>query len=236
VKNQTGRRRKPSPQQARQTADGKRPSQGKASATPPSQIVHTRNSWYRDSFRIVTMVLLGSIALNFVQGAVIGYHYTHPVPPKYFASTSDGRLIEIVALDKPNMSSSSVAQWAVRAINEIYSFDYARYKDELNGAGTKYFTPEGFKEFVHSMKSQGVLDTVIKKRLVVKTVVTSAPALEDEGLHGGVYTWKFTVPVIISYQSASIDNKREKVVTISVKRVPETNSSRGLAVSEFIIN
>jgi len=235
VKNQTDRRGNPSPQQTRQAA-GKRSPQRKTAPTPPSQIVHTRNAWYRDSFRIVTMILLGSIALNFVQGVVIGYHYTHPVPPKYFASTSDGRLIEIVALDKPNMSSSSVAQWIVRAINEIYSFDYARYKGELNEAGTKYFTPEGFKEFVHSMNSQGVLDTIIRKRLVVKTVVTSAPALEDEGLHGGVYTWKFTVPIIISYQGASIDNKREKVVTISVKRVPETNSSRGLAVSEFIIN
>jgi len=221
---QPQRQQKPKPSQAIQ-----QPKKGAA------ERVVMRNKWYVDSFRMIIIAFAISLTLNVLQGLVIGYQVANPVAPKYFATTTDGRIIPIVALDQPNMSSSSIAQWATKAIVESYSFDYSRYKDELNKAGQTFFTPKGFKAYVAAIKGSGVLDTVISKRLIVKTIITSAPSIEAEGLVNGVYTWKMTVPVTIDYQGATMNSKRQNVVHITVRRVSETSSDRGLAVSEFIV-
>ena len=78
--------------------------------------VALRNSFYRDSYRRVLIVLLISIIINISLAAVLVYMITHPPLPRYFATSINGRITPLFALDEPNQSDSAVLQWANHSI------------------------------------------------------------------------------------------------------------------------
>jgi intracellular multiplication protein IcmL len=62
------------------------------------ELVAEQNLFYRNNYRKLLKVSAGIVLLNFILLSIIFYeYYTRPIP-KYFATTNDGRLIEISPL------------------------------------------------------------------------------------------------------------------------------------------
>ena len=65
----------------------------------PLELVKLRSNFYRDSYRKVTMALLGSVVIIIaLVGLVFFLISTKPIP-KYFATTDSGRIIPLIPLD-----------------------------------------------------------------------------------------------------------------------------------------
>ena len=87
--------------------------------------VMLRNNFYRDGQRKMILILLFSIAVNIILAGLLAYLITHPPEPRYFATSINGRITPITALNAPNQSDSAILQWANQAAIATFSYNFA---------------------------------------------------------------------------------------------------------------
>lgn len=196
--------------------------------------VALRNTFYKDSYRRVLLVLLLSLILNIGLGSLLFYMITHPPLPKYFATSVNGRITPLFPLDQPNQSDSSVLQWANLAAIASFTYNFVNYRQELQAA-SEFFTAPGWTQFLNALQASNNLDAVKAKKLIVSAVATRAPVILQKGPLNGRYSWRIQMPVLITYQSASQFTQQSNVVTMLVKRIPTLNSPRGIGIAQFIV-
>lgn len=195
--------------------------------------VVTRNIFYRDGQRKMMLILLISIVANFILAGILAYIITHPPAPKYFATSINGRITPLVALNAPNQSDSAVLQWANQAAIATFSYNFVNYRTELVAA-SGFFTAEGWDQFISALGSSNNLDAVKAKKLVVSAVATSAPVILQKGELNGRYAWRIQMPILVTYQSASEFSQQNLIVTMLVTRVDTLNSPRGIGIAQFV--
>ncbi|MEE9451836.1 MAG: type IVB secretion system apparatus protein IcmL/DotI [Gammaproteobacteria bacterium] len=196
--------------------------------------VGLRQQFYRDSYRRVIVVLLLSVIINLILGGVLFYLVTNTPKPKYFATSIEGRITPLTALDLPSQTDSAVLQWASQAATAAFSYNFVNYRKELQSA-SDYFTPAGWKEFMRALESSNNLEAVKEKKLVVSAVVAQAPVVLQKGVLKGRYAWRIQMPILVTYQSASEFSQQNNVVTLLVTRVSTLNSPHGIGIEQFIV-
>lgn len=195
--------------------------------------VALRNSFYRDGQRKIMFVLLISMLGNFILCASIAYILTHPPAPKYFATSINGRITPLVALNMPNQADSAILQWSNQAAIAAFTYNFVNYRTELVAA-SGFFTEEGWAQFINALGSSNNLDAVKAKKLVVSAVATSSPVILQKGVLNGRYSWRIQMPILVTYQSASEFSQQNLNVTMLVTRVDTLNSPRGIGIAQFI--
>jgi len=145
------------------------------------ETVQLRNNFYRDSYRKILIALLLCVAVILIQVAALIYVISNPPAPKYFATTTEGRIMPLVPLGEPNLSTAALLQWANTAAVAAYTYDFVNYRQALQSA-KQYFTEDGFDNFMTALKSSNILDAVIAKKLIVTAVATGAPVVVQQGL------------------------------------------------------
>lgn len=198
------------------------------------ELVRLRNDFYRDNYRRVLGLLLLAVVTVAILSSTLVYMLTHPPEPKYFATDSQGRLIEMPALNQPVLATSVVMQWAVQAATAAFTFDFQNYRAQLQAVNS-YFTPEGWQNFVAALKSSNNLDAVITRKLTVSAVVTGAPVLTQEGLLEGRYAWSFRMPMVITYANEAQVSQQNVIATIVVVRVSTLLSPKGIAIAQMVV-
>lgn len=96
------------------------------------QLVLERNTFYRNNYRkFLTILVIQSVVMVFI--AIVLY-YAVAIRPSttYFASTPDGILIQLQPLNQPIKSQRFVAQWAAKAAQQVFTFDWVNYRAQLN--------------------------------------------------------------------------------------------------------
>ncbi len=196
--------------------------------------VTLRNEFYRDGQRRVMIILLFSIAVNLVMAALLGYLLTHPPAPKYFATSINGRITPLYALNEPNQSDSAVLQWTNQAAIAAFTYNFVNYRTELQ-ASSEFFTSSGWTQFLNALQASNNLEAVKAKKLIVSAVATSAPIILQKGVLNGRYSWRIQMPLLVTYQSASEFSQQRNVVTILVTRISTLNSPRGIGIAQFVV-
>lgn len=97
----------------------------------------------------------------------------------------------------------------------------------------QYFTQAGFDDFSTALVSQGILDTIIGKKLVLTAVPIGPAVIVGEDEQRGIHSWTIQIPVTVSYLSASAEEKRNKLVTILVNQVPTRLAPRGIGIVQY---
>jgi intracellular multiplication protein IcmL len=195
--------------------------------------VALRNSFYRDGQRKLILLLLLSMLGNMILAIILVYIITHPPAPKYFATSINGRITPLVALNEPNQSDSAILQWSNQAAIATFTYNFVNYRSELVAA-SGFFTADGWDQFINALGSSNNLDAVKAKKLVVSAVATSAPVILQKGVLNGRYSWRIQMPVLVTYQSASEFSQQNLNVTMLVTRVDTLNSPRGIGIAQFI--
>lgn len=195
--------------------------------------VAMRNSFYRDGQRKVMLILLVSMLGNIVLCSTLAYLLTHPPAPKYFATSINGRITPLVALNMPNQADSAILQWSNQAAIAAFTYNFVNYRTELVAA-SGFFTAEGWQQFIDALGSSNNLDAVKAKKLVVSAVATSSPVILQKGILNGRYSWRIQMPILVTYQSASEFSQQNLNVTMLVTRVDTLNSPRGIGIAQFI--
>ncbi len=196
--------------------------------------VALRNNFYRDGQRKMILVLLISMAANFVLASLLVYLITHPPAPKYFATSINGRITPLYPLNEPNQSDSAVLQWANQAAIAAFTYNFVNYRTELQ-ASSGFFTAEGWDQFLTALQQSNNLDAVKAKKLIVSAVATRAPIILQKGVLNGRFSWRVQMPILVTYQSASEFSQQNNVVTMLINRVSTLNSPRGIGISQFVV-
>jgi intracellular multiplication protein IcmL len=197
-----------------------------------NKVEQQKNYEYRDSFRWVLAALVGMLALSVILTAAVAYKAIFPVKAKYYASMTTGQVIPLRALSEPVVTNKYILEWAALATRAAFNLDFVNYEKQLNAASI-YFTKNGWDGFNKALTDSNLLETVKSKKLVISAVVPETPVIRFEGVIGGRHFWRITLPILITFGSASEERKRELNVTMIVSRVPVLDMPEGIQISDF---
>jgi len=180
---------------------------------------------------LLTLAVIGILI------SVLAFLVRNPTNPLYFAADNVGRLIEVVPVSQPNMSTEQVTAWTIEAVQAAYSYDYVNYRGQLQNA-QKYFTSYGWKNYMNALTLSNNLIALQQRKQIVIARVVEKPKLVTQGLLSGAYAWKFEIPVLVTYWQPPFDDKSKYsnalIVSIIVQRQPILQSYKGLGALQII--
>lgn len=191
-----------------------------------------RNQFYRDKYRQVSLAFLIVLVINLLLAGIIFYKVTNKPKPVYFATTADGKIIELTPLSQPVLTDAELLQFATQASVAAYTYNYVNYRKELQGVAD-FFTAQGWKNYQEELKKSKNLEAVLKNKLVGFATPTGAPVIVDRGVVNGVYAWKVTLPLLATFEGGSTKITQPLTVTMVIRRVPVVVAPKGVEVSSF---
>lgn len=196
--------------------------------------VVTRNEFYRDGYRLMQKIAFfeGIAILGLISVLVLLMILTEP-QNRYFATTSDGRLIPMVSLHQPNLSDAALLSWVAQATTETMTFGFHDYKTRLQ-ENSKYFTRRGWESFTSALQSSRVVEAVETRQQVVSAVPRSAPIIVSEGVVNAQYRWVIEMPLVVTYKSGSSSRPDSMQVRLVVVRVPTLDNPSGVGIEQWI--
>jgi len=197
------------------------------------ELVLLRNAFYRDHYRRALMALLLLVVLNVLLVCGIVYKISNPQPPQYFATTAEGRMINVHPLNDPVVTDSYVLQWTANAVRHSFSQDYLHWRAQLQQASSS-FTPSGWHYFLDSMQKSNNLKTLISLKMVSNAEITGAPRIQEKEVVGGHYAWKINMPVVVTYSNAQRTITVPMDVTLIVLRMPVKDYPQRIAINNFL--
>ena len=179
------------------------------------------------------------IVLCLVLFGIAVYERIERPSPLYFEAfyndeTGVTNIKRMQALSYPNLTTESVLRWAAEAATASYTFDFYNYNQVLKEI-RPFFTKDGYQNFVSALKSAGLLNRVIEKKLIVSSVVTGTPVVKREGkIVSGIYAWQVEFPMLLTFQSQSETTSRKVIVTLLIAQVPTIESVKGIGIASFV--
>ncbi|HSW94228.1 MAG TPA: DotI/IcmL/TraM family protein [Gammaproteobacteria bacterium] len=201
--------------------------------------VHLRNAFYREKFRFVLLIYLLSLVANVFLLGIIFYLMRHPTEPLYFAADRIGRLIRVFPVHEPNMSTADVSNWTVEAIEASYSYDFVNYRAQLQSA-QKYYTDYSWRSYMKALAASNNIKALTERKFIIIAKVVEPPKLLKQGLLQGAQTWKFQIPVLVTYLMPPFNEKSKfsnpLIFTVVVQRQNVLDSHKGLAIIRAVSN
>jgi intracellular multiplication protein IcmL len=200
----------------------------------PEFVVRSR-AWYQRGLRLfvkLTSILVMILAL---ESGIIFYLISKEKETRYFAVSSDLRLIEMQALTEPYVSSQALLNWTSEVVSKTLSLDFLYWKKKLMEVRGSY-EPDGFRTLVNSLENGGHLEKIRLERLSLSAVPSDAPVIVSQGIRGGKMTWKVEMPMIISYQSsAGIAATQHILAEVWVERVSSSVNPEGIVIRQLVL-
>jgi intracellular multiplication protein IcmL len=197
------------------------------------KLVLERHAFYNDKYRLSLIALLLLLILNVLLIAGIAYNLTHPTPPEFFATTADGRIINVHPLSDPVVTDDFVLQWSADVARSAFDLDFVNYREELQRL-TSNFTPSGWAWFLQQLKASNNLKTIQDLKMVSDAKITGAPQLLRKAVVGGHYAWEIQIPLLVTYQNQRRNITQTIMLTMVVLRMPVKDYPKRIAVNNFI--
>lgn len=195
-----------------------------------------RNALQRDRYEILLKAVFGLIIAIIVMTVVNVYLGTRPVEYRYFATTPEGKINELVALNRPVQSSNEVLTWASQVVTKAYSMSFANYAQQLDDIRPN-FTDAGWRGYEQALSRVGFIDKLLAQQYVTTAVPQKAPVIVAEGLMpSGAYAWRLQMPIIVTFQSGSTSSSNSYTVETTIVRRSETENPKGLGIASIITN
>lgn len=220
--------------------DGETSNAQDAKAAPPPAVsgplmtVLVRNEFYRDGFRnvlkvaIVEAIIIVAILLAFI----IHINASRP-QDRYFATTADGRIMQLLPLESPNIGTSALMSWAAQSATEVMTFGFHDYQRRLQQS-SRHFTRYGWESFTTALQKSRIIESIEASQQVVTAQPRSAPILIQEGVFNGKYRWVVDLPLTVTYQSGSASRMDSLMVRMVIDRVPSLENLNGVGIEQWI--
>lgn len=169
---------------------------------------------------------LGLISLDYFQFFIRS-------PGQFFGLPSTDKPFEVVALDRPNVSSRALLSWVTLAATATFTFDFVNYQDQLK-ALQDYFTADGYNNFLTALQNAGTISKIDEDKLVLSAVAIGPAIIMTEGEQRSGYTWRVQVPLLVRYQSASVNETRIQIVDVLVTQVSTSDAPKGIGIAQYI--
>ena len=186
--------------------------------------------------RAILALLLICVSLVFWNAAL---HASKP-EPKLLGVTQDGRFQELPLLDEPLESRQVLIDWVRRNIPDLYDWNYANYRKELNEARdyTQQVTLEKFKT---DLETSGVLPKVLNDFLILRANIVDEPVVVNETEVKGRRLYVVEIPLRLIYDSGEVENGQRRRInqdilfTAWVVRANVLEYDAGLMLAKYAI-
>ena len=196
--------------------------------------VVTRNEYYRDGYRnLMKVAFIEGVIIIGLVFAFIVYMNIHQERNIYFATTADGRILQLVPLDQPNISESALMSWVAQAATETMTFGFHDYQRRLQNS-SRHFTRRGWESFTQALQRSRIIESVESLQQVVTATPRSAPVLLQQGVFDGRYRWIVRLPLTVTFTSGNKTTSSNLEVTITIERVPTLESPNGVGIESWI--
>ncbi len=193
-----------------------------------------RNEYYRDGYRsLLKIALIQGVVIIALIGAMYFVVQTDQPENRYFATTEDGRLVPMVALSEPNLSTPALMSWVAQSSTEVMTFGFNDYRRRLQES-SRNFTRRGWESFTQALERSRIIERVEANQQVVTAAPQGAPVLRSEGLVAGRYQWVVEFPLVVTYQSGAQKQSSNLLVTAVIVRVPRLESPNGVGIEQWI--
>lgn len=193
-----------------------------------------RNEFYRDGYRSLLKIAVIEAMIIVALIAVMAYViHIHQPENRYFATTEDGRLVPMVGLNEPNLSTPALMSWTAQAATEVMTFGFHDYRRRLQEA-SRNFTKVGWASFTTALEKSRIIEMVEANQQVVTAAPRSAPILISEGLQNGRYQWQVELPIVVTYQAGSQNRADNLLLTLLIVRVPKLESPNGVGIEQWV--
>lgn len=194
-----------------------------------------RNQFYQDGYRLLLKVALiqGLLVLVLV-AALIAIFVLDKPEYRFFATTSDGRIVDVVPLDVPYRGD--VVAWSSQAAVEAMTFSFTDYRMRLQNSA-RFFTQRGWQTFVDALTKSRILETIDKRQLNLRGSPRGAAQIKRQGVVNGVYQWVLEMPYDVEYLGARDQIPQPTVgrLTLVVQRIPTLENPEGIGIDQWIL-
>jgi intracellular multiplication protein IcmL len=196
--------------------------------------VLNRNAFYRDGYRLLLRLsIIQGIVIVVLAVGIISLFLSIENKRVYFATTSDGRIINIVPLNDPYRTSAEVVEFAARTAHNVMSFDYRDYRDNLQRASSD-FTTTGWDSFSKALRDSHIIDSVTAHKLVISMKIEGAPEIKQASVKNGIYTWYLQMPVTIEFDGEQAPEAIRTVLLLQVVRVSTLQNPEGISIEQWV--
>ncbi|MFH1157380.1 MAG: type IVB secretion system apparatus protein IcmL/DotI [Pseudomonadota bacterium] len=200
----------------------------------PLMSVVIRNEFYRDGFRnMMRIVIAESIIIVVLILTFIVYMNAAASQDRYFATTADGRIMQLVPLDRPNMATSALMSWAAQSAVEVMTFGFHDYQRRMQNS-SRNFTRHGWETFTSALQKSRIMESVEAGQQVVTAQPRSAPIIREESIRNGKYRWVVDLPLSVSYQSGAASRNDSLMLRMVIERVPSLENPNGVGIEQWI--
>lgn len=194
----------------------------------------TRNSFYRDGYRLLLRIsLVQGVVIVLLVATILTMVLSIDVKYVYFATTSDGRIINIVPLNEPYRTRAAVIAWAAGRAQEVMRFGYNDFRQRLQNSSS-YFTTTGWESFTKALKEARILEAVEARKLTVSMQIDAAPEVKNAFEKDGVYTWYLHVPIEIKFDGNEPMQPIKADLILQIVRVSTLQNPEGISIEQWI--
>lgn len=195
----------------------------------------TRFEVYRRAFHLMGYAAIGMSCVTFLAVATAWWALSSKPEPRYFIASEDGGVIPIVALDQPYLNDAAVLNFAVEAITNSLTLNFANWRSQLSASSEFFERPNGWNNWLEALEGSGTLE-LIRNRNLVSSVVANGAVIVNRGPDAvGRFSWIVQIPITINYQSSSEQRSENRVAELEIARLPTWQTSRAVGVTRVLI-
>lgn len=163
--------------------------------------------------------------------AGVGIYMAVTKRPPVVAMTDAGRIVPVVALNKPYVTDSRVVAFAEECTRRAFAHDFVNYRSSVQAA-SQCFTSHGANMYTTAMES--MLKELLDRRMVMSASVESPVIVKGPYERQGRAAWR-----VQTRMQLFRDGTKERmtpqafIVEMEVVRVELEESTRGISVGEF---
>ena len=105
---------------------------------------------------------------------------------------------DAIPLDQPHRASADISEWTVNTVSDLMMFEHVDYKKKLEET-KRYFDQGGRGQYDAFLNDTKIIKVLESGKYEVRSYVSDAPLLLNEGAVSGSYRWLYEVPVMVSY-------------------------------------
>lgn len=196
--------------------------------------VLSRNAFYRDGYRLLLRIsLVQGIVIVLLIATLISMFLSVDTRHVYFATTSDGRIINIVPLNDPYRQRGDVVAWTAGRAREVMRFSYNDYGKRLQDSSIS-FTRVGWESFKNALKDARILEAVRARKQTVSMKIQAAPEITNAFVKDGVYTWILQFPAIIEFDGVEKIPAMAVNLVLQVVRVSTLENPEGISIEQWV--
>ena len=196
--------------------------------------VLNRNAFYRDGYRLLVRIsLIQAAVIGILVMSIIALVMTIKPHPVYFATTSDGRIINVVPMNEPYLTSAQLIAWSAATAQNVMRFGYHDYRDRLQQVSGN-FTTTGWDSFNKALKDANFIEAIQARKRVVTMDINAAPEIQSAFVHEGVYTWYVQFPVTIKFDGDQPPQPILTTLRLQIVRVSTLQNPDGVSIEQWV--